>query len=144
MMGACWMWLLSRGAMSEVGVGMIGYRLKLERLRALVEMIEDVVGSGQVVEVVEDGGVVKVVLQSGRVIEVPASRILQFLVDVVTMVIRVVAKEVVNYLERKLPEMAKELRMEMDEKKVMVTINGVEVEVKEAIAVAKEVLRLRI
>ena len=130
--------------MSEVGVGMIGYRLKLERLKALVEMIEDVVGSGQVVEVVENGGVIKVVLQNDRVVEVPASRILQFLVDVVTVIIHVVAREVINYLERKLPEMAKELRREMDEKRIVVTINGVEVEVKEAVAVVKEVLRLRV
>jgi hypothetical protein len=120
--------------------GVFEAMLSVDRVKKLVEMFREVVGSKPVVRAVSvDGGIVKVELVDGRVIEVQLSKVLSFVADVVPVVIYVLGKKVLGHLMSKCMAVLSEAGREAGIEKVEI-YGGIEVEVREAVSIIDAVL----
>jgi hypothetical protein len=110
-------------------------RLDLDKVKEVVNRLEDLVGSEPVVKAIEVGGdVVRVELIGGRVIEVPKLHIPVFLFDVMLKTVRMISEKSREYLERMIQEVRREVGNEE------VEISNVKVRIREVPAIIVSVL----
>ena len=120
--------------------GIFEAKFNLKNAEEMIKTLKELVGSKPVVKFVSvDGGVVRVELVDGRVVEVSLSRVLSFVVGVVSKIIYVLGSKVWDYLTRKQMVVLEEVGREASVEKIKVS-SEVEVEVEEAVSIMDAIL----